>query len=77
MHNLDDRWPDELDAGDPRLADVMRDDPSVQVYSEPSRLRMADAEQEHQVESDRAAEMLVLCILLACMVAAGVAGWLL
>ena len=65
----DDRWPDELDAGDPRLADVMREDPSVQVYSAPSRLRMTDAEQEHQVDSDRSMQMLASVLALGLLVA--------
>jgi len=72
----DDQWP-ELSAGDPRLADIVHDDPSVKVYSESSPLKLLAAEYEHQVESDRAAEMLGLCILLLLIVAVSIAGWLL
>lgn len=63
----DDRWPDELEAGDSRLADVMRDDPSVQVYSEPSPLR--SAEHQHQVESDRGMQMLASVMALGLLLA--------
>ncbi|MDE2468626.1 MAG: hypothetical protein KGL35_07760 [Bradyrhizobium sp.] len=67
MQSLDDRWPDELEAGDPRLADVMRDDPSVQVYSAPSPLR--SAEHQHQEDSDRSVQMLASVMALGLLLA--------